>query len=76
MGDMKSLTLFALAVMLLAAMAGGSALAGIQEGPSPNSGDGYPDGSGMDDPLNGNPDANSPGPAPNSGDGLSDGPGF
>ena len=73
---MKSLTLFALTVMLLAAMVGGPALAGIQEGPAPNSGDGYPDGSGMDDPLNRNPDANSPGPAPNSGDGISDGPGF
>ncbi len=76
MEDMKSPIQFALAVILLAAIGGGPALAGIQEGPAPNSGDGYPDGSGMDDPLNGNPDANSPGPAPNSGDGISDGPGF
>ena len=41
------------------------------EGPAPNSGDGVPDGSGMDGPSN-----NGPGPAPNSGDGVPDGSGF
>ena len=42
-------------------------------GPAPNSGDGIPDGSGMNDPNN-NPDAL--GPAPNSGDGIPDGSGM
>ena len=40
-------------------------------GPAPYSGDGIPDGSGMDNWLNG-----GPGPAPNSGDGVPDGSGF
>ena len=49
----------------------------LQTGPAPNSGDGIPDGSGMDNRLqNGKPDGVSPGPAPNSGDGIPDGPGW
>lgn len=63
--------------MLVAAMFCGSAMASLQVGPAPNSGDGDPDGSGMDSPFqNGNPDVESPGPAPNSGDGIPDGSGF
>jgi len=54
----------------------GFAVAGEREGPAPNSGDGISDGSGMDDPNNADPGANSPGPAPNSGDGIPDGSGF
>jgi len=73
---MKSLIVITLVAMLVATMFGGLAMAGIQEGPAPNSGDGVSDGSGMDTSPNGNPNANSPGPAPNSGDGVSDGPGF
>lgn len=73
---MKSLILVALAAMLLATMFGGSAIAGVQDGPAPNSGDGIPDGSGMVPSPNGNPNAESPGPAPNSGDGVSNGSGF
>ena len=61
------------AIMLL--LAAGSSLAiadGVgPNGPAPNSGDGIPDGSGMDDWPNG-----GPGPAPNSGDGIPDGSGF
>ena len=66
----------ALVAMLALTILYGFAVAGECEGPAPNSGDGIPDGSGMDDPLNGNPDANSHGPAPNSGDGIPDGSGF
>jgi hypothetical protein len=66
----------ALAAVLVVATSCGFAVASEHEGPAPNSGDGISDGSGMDDPLNGNPDASSSGPAPNSGDGISDGPGF
>ncbi|MDD2836658.1 MAG: hypothetical protein PHY05_11000 [Methanothrix sp.] len=62
--------------MLAVTMSCGFAVAGEHAGPAPNSGDCIPDGSGMDDPLNGNPNANSPGPAPNSGDGVPDGSGF
>jgi len=64
-------------VLLLATMFCGSVFAG--SGPAPNSGDGVPDGSGMDDQSqNGDPDEESPspGPAPNSGDGVPDGSGF
>ena len=73
---MKSLILVALAAMLLATIFGGSAIAGVQDGPAPNSGDGVSDGSGMDPSPNGNPNAESPGPAPDSGDGIPDGSGF
>ena len=46
-------------------------------GPAPNSGDGDPDGSGIDSPAgpNGGTDPGE-GPAPNSGDGDPDGSGF
>jgi hypothetical protein len=66
----------ALVAMLALTILYGFAVAGEREGPAPNSGDGIPDGSGMDDTLNGNPDSNSHGPAPNSGDGIPDGSGF
>ncbi|WP_455368494.1 hypothetical protein [[Eubacterium] cellulosolvens] len=53
------------------------AMASMQPGPAPNSGDGVPDGSGMDNQFqNGDPEVESPGPAPNSGDGIPDGSGF
>ncbi|MFC2023954.1 hypothetical protein ACFLTJ_00005 [Chloroflexota bacterium] len=49
-------------------------------GPAPNSGDGIPDGSGLEAPNGANgdiaPDSESVGPAPNSGDGIPDGSGF
>jgi hypothetical protein len=48
-------------------------------GPAPNSGDGIPDGSGIDSPNGPNGEGligNGPGPAPNSGDGIPDGPGW
>jgi len=73
---MKTLIVVALVAVLVAVVFVGLAVVGMQEGPAPNSGDGVSDGSGMDDPLNGNPNANSPGPAPNSGDGVPDGSGF
>ncbi|MBU0758730.1 MAG: hypothetical protein KKF44_11795 [Nanoarchaeota archaeon] len=51
-----------------------SALASMQIGPAPNSGDGIPDGSGLDDPFqNGEPTADSPGPSLCAGDGIPDG---
>ena len=53
------------------------AMPDMQPGPAPNSGDGIPDGSGMDNQFqNGDPEVESPGPAPNSGDGIPDGPGW
>jgi hypothetical protein len=48
-----------------------SAVAGNSVGPAPNSGDGIPDGSGLE-----RPDVSGVGPAPNSGDGFPDGSGF
>jgi len=48
--------------------------AGIAPGPAPNSGDGYPDGSGLT-PMPAGP-GETPGPAPNAGDGIPDGSGF
>jgi len=73
---MKSLIVVALVAMFVVTMFGGLAIAGVQEGPAPNSGDGVSDGSGMEPSPNGNPKVDSPGPAPNSGDGVSDGSGF
>ena len=53
------------------------AMTDMQPGPAPNSGDGIPDGSGMDNQFqNGDPGVESQGPAPNSGDGIPDGSGF
>ena len=72
---MKSLIVVALVAMFVVTMFGGFAIAGVQEGPAPNSGDGVSDGSGMEPSPNGN-NANPPGPAPNSGDGIPDGSGF
>jgi len=66
----------ALVAVLALTILYGFAVAGEREGPAPNSGDGISDGSGMDDPHNADPGANSPGPAPNSGDGIPDGSGF
>ena len=57
----------------------GNAMAAAPNSGAPNSGDGVPDGSGMDNPIqNGdpNPVIDSKGPAPNSGDGIPDGSGF
>jgi hypothetical protein len=45
-------------------------------GPAPNSGDGYPDGSGFNRDSWPNEDSTGIGPAPNSGDGVPDGSGF
>ena len=45
-------------------------------GPAPNSGDGVPDGSGLDNVPAPSGDGLAPGPADNSGDGVPDGSGF
>lgn len=79
---MKKLIVFVIAIMfLLAPLANAGSDCGPM-GPAPNSGDGIPDGSGLDG-ANGpnsveNPDVgNGPvGPAPNSGDCIPDGSGF
>ncbi len=74
---MKIIIVIALMAMFGATMLCGSVMAGQQEGPAPNSGDGIPDGSGMDSQFqNGKTDGESPGPAPNSADGIPDGPGW
>jgi hypothetical protein len=44
---MKSLMVISLVAMLVATIFCGLAMAGMQEGPAPNSGDGVPDGSGF-----------------------------
>ena len=74
---MKKISVIALMAMLVVTMLCGSVMASLQSGPAPNSGDGIPDGSGMDNQFqNGDPDVESPGPAPNSGDGIPDGSGW
>ena len=63
--------------LFIATMLIGNVSASFLTGPAPNSGDGIPDGSGMDSQIeNGDPEVESPGPAPNAGDGISDGSGF
>ena len=68
------ITLFAATPFIAAADSSGPM------GSAPNSGDGIPDGSGLDAPngTNGDPGTvpESIGPAPNSGDGIPDGSGF
>ena len=50
---------------------------GVASGPAPNSGDGVPDGSGLETQSAPQSDSGvAPGPAPNSGDGVPDGSGF
>jgi len=62
-------------VVILVLVTAGTALAA--NGPAPQSGDGVPDGSGLDSPFGANVDGEvGVGPAPNSGDGVSDGSGF
>lgn len=74
---MKNLIVIGLIGMLVVTVFCGFAIAGMKEGPAPNSGDGVSDGSGLEEPFqNGEPLVDSPGPAPNSGDGVSDGSGF
>ena len=66
------LLVIATIIILLVASSGFAVADGVgPNGPAPNSGDGIPDGSGMDDWPNG-----GRGPAPNSGDGIPDGSGF
>ena len=78
---MKAL-LVIIAVVALFVAATGIAVAdsSVPTGPAPNSGDGIPDGSGMDSQNGANGDLGSGdgpiGPAPNSGDGIPDGSGF
>jgi hypothetical protein len=71
----KALRLVGIAVVisiLLTVTLAGPVLAaeGYME-PAPESGDGFPNGSGFDGEV-----GFGPGPAPNSGDGISDGSGF
>ena len=74
--------LMALVIFLAAGM--GMAMADDfgKNGPAPNSGDGIPDGSGIDSPNGQNGSGTSgsgngpAGPAPNSGDGIPDGSGL
>jgi hypothetical protein len=71
---MKALLLIATIIILLVASSGLAVAGGVgPNGPAPNSGDGVPDGSGMnmDEWPNG-----GAGPAPNAGDGVPDGSGF
>ncbi|MBA3010146.1 MAG: hypothetical protein KKF12_00495 [Proteobacteria bacterium] len=72
---MKKLIIL-LTTLFILGFAMGPAMAG--NGPAPNSGDGIPDGSGMDGgPYGPSGDSgDSRGPAPNSGDGIPDGSGF
>jgi len=63
-----------LAVMIVAFSAVAVAAGNGYDGPAPNAGDGFSDGSGFD--HSGVGGANSLGPAPNSGDGIPDGSGF
>ena len=72
---MKALVIIA-AILIFVVVSSSVAVAApiVDVGPhgsAPNAGDGIPDGSGMNDWLNG-----GPGPAPNSGDGIPDGSGF
>ena len=70
--NMKAFLVLIAVVTLLVTVSGAVIADGVDSrGPAPNSGDCYPDGSGMGDWLNG-----GPGPAPNSGDGYPDGSGF
>ena len=69
--------------IMLIVLLSGVALAADSAGPSgpaPNSGDGVPDGSGLEAPNGPNGETESGsypmGPAPNSGDGIPDGSGF
>ncbi|MBW2967239.1 hypothetical protein KY362_02010 [Candidatus Woesearchaeota archaeon] len=72
----KSVSLTLLGIFIASLVFAG-AMISMQTGPVPNSGDGVPDGSGMDNRIqNGEPGIESPGPAPNSGDGVHDGSGF
>jgi len=69
---MKALLVIAAILILLVTSSSLAVAYGVgPNGPAPNSGDGIPDGSGMDDWPN-----EGPGPAPNSGDGIPDGSGF
>ncbi len=69
---MKVLLVLIAVIILLATISGVAIADGVgPNGPAPNSGDGVPDGSGMDEWPNG-----GRGPAPNSGDGIPDGSGF
>lgn len=69
---MKRVLAVLLVVMVL--LGGLAVYAGIASGPAPYSGDGEPNGSGLD-PTPVGPGA-TPGPAPNAGDGVPDGSGF
>jgi hypothetical protein len=69
----RALGLFLVVITILVVALAGTALAagnGYME-PAPESGDGFPNGSGFDGDV-----GLGPGPAPNSGDGIPDGSGF
>ncbi|MBN1281195.1 MAG: hypothetical protein JXA00_06060 [Candidatus Thermoplasmatota archaeon] len=83
----KRLVLLGMSLLVIAVVFIGSSQAGENNsqnnspGPAPNSGDGIPDGSGLEPPYGPQFAGNSgngygPGPAPNSGDGIPDGPGW
>ena len=65
-------------VVVMLAIGSGLVLADVgPNGPAPNSGDGVPDGSGLEAPNGPNGDTDGGvGPAPNAGDGIPDGSGF
>ena len=71
---MKRIFVMVLVAMLVGTIFSGCAIAGVQPGPAPNSGDGIPDGPGWD--IHPSKDNSGKGPAPNSGDGIPDGSGF
>jgi len=67
--EMKKIIVLILIVAFLMFSFGSMVIAA--HGPAPNSGDGDPDGSGLEEPF-----GNGPGPAPNSGDCDPNGPGW
>ena len=77
---MKKFVATVMVIMSLVMCCGSVLAASGPSGPAPNSGDGVPDGSGMDGANGPNGDGSGSGdgpagPAPNSGDGVPDGRG-
>lgn len=68
---MKKIVGIVIAFLVVASLFCGTVMAANSVGPAPNSGDGVPDGSGLNRPT-----TPGMGPAPNSGDGIQDGSGF
>jgi hypothetical protein len=76
MRNMKKFVGIVILSLVFASMLFGIVAASESVGPAPNSGDGDPDGSGLEEPYWQNEDRPGMGPAPSSGDGDPDGSGF